>query len=139
MQLASLLRNDSTFLEAKQTAPYSYIIIVCSSWLRTWMPFDFVTCVGLKSRTDQKFSDAQFVGGGGADLTPPPPPPPPLDEILYVIGVAIKISTIFSRLKSHFDFQLPGCLIQIVFRSSTLLLFKLSDVCYFHLLPIGRA
>ena len=67
-----------------------------------------------------------------------PPPSPPLDEILYVtiIGVAIKTfktSTIFLRLKSHFDFQLPGCFIQIIFRSSTLLLFKLSVVCHFQL------
>ena len=70
-----------------------------------------------------------------ADWIPPPPPSPPLDEILYVtiIGVAIKTSTTFLRLKSHIDFQLPGCFIQIIFRSSTLLLFKLSVVCHFQL------
>ena len=67
MQLASILRNDLTFLEAKQTAPYPYTQIQFAQAVGCHLT------VALESRTDQKFSDAQFVvGGGGGKLTGPP-------------------------------------------------------------------
>ena len=108
---------------------YSLQQLVLATTSVTWMPFDLCSS---RAELTKNFQMLSLLVG---ELTGPPPPP--LDEIRYVtiIGVAIKTSTIFSRLKSHFDYQLPGCFIQIVFRTSILLLFKLSDVCHFHLFP----